>query len=104
MQSASAHALPGDTTDALSVHGRAHGKGRQRVDKYCTVRRTASEDSCLIVSLKGALLLDSEPCEGHLCRLSCCVAGVCNIAVKQLDVKETLEFLADRHLHATGGL
>ena len=56
------------------------------------------------MSLKGAVSLDSEPCEGHLCRLSCCVAGVCNIAVKELDVKETLEFLADRHLHATGRL
>ena len=93
-----------ERTDALSVHGRAHGKKRQRVIKCYTVRHTASKAASLTVSLKGAVLLDSQPCEGHLCRLSCCVAGVCNIAVKELDVKETLEFLADRHLHATGSL
>ncbi len=94
----------GGRTDALSAHGRAHGNERQRVNRYYTVRRIAFKVACLIVSLKGAVSLDSEPCEGHLCRLSCCVAGVCNIAVKELDVKETLEFLADRHLHATGRL
>jgi len=32
----------------------------------------------------------------HECRLSCCVAGNCDLAVKETDVKETLELLGER--------
>jgi len=32
----------------------------------------------------------------HDCRLSCCVAGNCDLAVKETDVKETLELLGER--------
>jgi len=37
-----------------------------------------------------------------VCRLSCCVAGIVNVAVVEKDLKETLEFLAERHMHETG--
>ena len=30
------------------------------------------------------------------CRLSCCVAGNCDLAVKETDVQETLELLGER--------
>lgn len=37
-----------------------------------------------------------------VCRLSSCVAGNCNLQVKEEDLKETLELLAERLGHFTG--
>lgn len=39
---------------------------------------------------------------GLMCRLSCCVAGNCNLTVKEEDLKETLELMSERLGHFTG--